>query len=389
VDWRVRLALIPPLVLAALLIAAPQLILVIEYGESRCPACASQKEILEGLQKGGKLSYVYVDLAGSEENAREFVEIYDLLGLREVTGGYYVPLLLVVVDGRVRGVAAAGVYTADQLLSFAQRAADAANLLTMVGPSVLEVRDERAAARLQSIVEARLRGAGVQPGYRPLSASEALALLVPLAAADSVNPCTFAVYTALLMLVLVLGGPRRMLASALAFIAAVFACYYLLGVGLVTVASAMPPALLKAVAAAGLMLAAYSIAASLKGFRSPVPERLKRVTEGALNRVAGPAGAAGLGALCSFTLLPCSSGPYLVFAGILSRVQQWAIRYALLAVYNLIFVAPLAALAAAVLILGIKAKTLKKLRTESALALMEIVASALLATVCAWLLLAY
>lgn len=69
-------------------------------------------------------------------------------------------------------------------------------------------------------------------GYRPLSASEALALLVPLAA-DSVNPCTFAVYTALLMVVLVLGGLRRMLASALAFVSSVFACCYLLvpGVG--------------------------------------------------------------------------------------------------------------------------------------------------------------
>lgn len=183
---------------------------------------------------------------------------------------------------------------------------------------------------------------------------------------------------------------REAAASSAAFIAAVYSCYYLLGLGLIAVTAALPSIFLKMVAAVGLAAGLYSIAVNLKGgFKSPVPDKLKRITENALNRVAGPLGAAGLGALCSFTLLPCSSGPYVVFAGVLSRLQNLLLRHALLALYNAIFVSPLAAIAAAVCLFGVKARSLKKLRSEKTLLIMELAASILLAAVCTWLLIAY
>ncbi|RLE95270.1 MAG: hypothetical protein DRJ96_08825 [Thermoprotei archaeon] len=242
----------------------------------------------------------------------------------------------------------------------------------------------------QRVVEARLRGLAPSPGTgpKPLTLREVLPILVSTAAADSVNPCTFSVFTALLLITLSLAGRGRALASSLAFIAAVYACYYLLGLGLTVAIVALPPIFVKVIAAAGLVVGAYSVASSLRGeFRSPVPSRLKRVTEEALYKVAGPLGAAGLGALCSFTLLPCSSGPYVVFTATLSRLPEPGIRYLLLGLYNAIFVAPLVAIAVAVTLLGLAARRVKKWRSGRSLALMELVGGILLVAVCAYILL--
>ncbi len=391
--------------LAALLItvplyaiaALPQQVVIVEYGTVGCPHCVEQKAVLEGLWREGKLCFVYVELIGNETNVLEYIALYEALGLRDLEGDYYVPLLVIAIDGSVKG-AVVGYRNASQLMHIVDLAARVPGLKVWYSSGTVEIMNETVIARAQMIVGARLGNASIieAPGeagsrealaQRHLSLAEALSILIPLAASDSVNPCTFAVYTALLATILVLGGTRKMLISALAFIAAVFTCYYLLGVGLVAVTAMLPAWFIKALAALGLAAGIYSIAVNLKGgFKSPVPEKLKKVTESALSKVAGPLGAAGLGALCSFTLLPCSSGPYIVFAGILSRIPASALRYLLLAIYNLIFVAPLAALAAGVSLLKVKARRLKELRNERALAVMELAAGVLLVSVCAWIL---
>jgi len=378
--------------IAAAALASAGTVVVIEYGQSMCPVCAEQKKVLLQLQERGLLDFLYVELVGNETNAREFASLCEALGLE-----YRVPLLVVVVDGRVRGVfSPSSPLGAEQLKDLVSRATGSRGILVLAGGSAYEVSDPSTVERVQRVVERRLRGAAA-PSAGELSVSEVLAVLIPLAAADSVNPCTFALYATLLLMVLALGGVRRMLASALAFVAAVFAGYYLLGLGLVTVAGALPPIFTKVIAAAGLALGCFGVLTTLRGgFKSLVPRRLRRVTEGALDlavalslRVAGPLGSAGLGLLCSFTLLPCSSGPYVVFAGVLSRLGDRALRYLLLALYNLIFVAPLAALAVAVAALGLRAESLERLRGRGAQSIMGLVASSLLAAVCAWLLLTH
>ena len=47
-----------------------------------------------------------------------------------------------------------------------------------------------------------------------------------------------------------------------------------------------------------------------------------------------------IGIVASFTLLPCSAGPYLVFASLLS-LSEWIARLGYLLVYVLIFISPL------------------------------------------------
>ena len=371
--------------LSALVGAYPQRVLVIEYGEALCPACAEQKQTLESLSRTRGVPYLYVELMGNESNVKEFARIYELA----VGGELSVPLLVIVIEGRVKAVAV-GPLKESEMLSLLERAEMSSGVLVAVGGEVRELTDEAKIGELQKIVNARLSGSPYAVVSPEGSVGRVLPILVTLAAADSVNPCTFAVYTALLLMVLTLRGKKGAALSTASFVSAVYVCYYALGLGLVAVSSLLPHAIVKVVAAVGLAVGAYSIATNISGkFKSPVPEPLKRVTESALMKVAGPAGAAALGALCSFTLLPCSSGPYIVFAAVLAGVPSPALRYLLLGLYNIIFVAPLLALTAVVLALGVAAKRVKRWRSEEVLARMELAGSALLVAVCIYLLAAY
>jgi len=366
--------------------ANPQRALVIEYGEALCPDCVKQKQILESLNRSSGVPYLYVELMGNETNVKEFDRIYELAVGGELRA---TPLLVLVVEGRAKAVAV-GPLDESELLNLIERAQKAPGFLVAVGGDARELADNSRIEEVQKIIDARLSGSPYAAASPEEDASRVLPLLLTLAAADSVNPCTFAVYTALLLVVLTLRGRKGAALSALSFAAAVYACYYALGLGLVAVSSLLPHVFVKAVAAVGIAVGLYSIAANLGGrFKSPVPEPLKRVTEAALMKVAGPAGAAALGALCSFTLLPCSSGPYVVFAAVLSRVSQPALRYLLLGLYNAVFVSPLLAIAAAVSALNVAAKRVKGWRSEEVLARMELAGSALLIAVCVYLLLAY
>lgn len=377
------------IMILATVVAQLNQVVVIEYGESLCKACAEQKRTLEQLQDEGLIRFLYVELMGNQSNVREFTSLYDDLNLRDIEGGYFVPTLAIVLDGEVRGVVV-GLCNASRLKQIIEQASKSRGLRVWSSKGVFEITNDTVVSSVQSIVDNRLKGSGLALPEKGMSLTEVVALLIPLAAADSVNPCTFAVYTALLMMILVIGGARKMILSAAAFLASVFACYYLLGAGLILITANLPSYFIKVLSAVGLTFGVYSIASNLKGgFQSPVPKKLKAITEDTLNKVAGPLGAAGLGAVCSFTLLPCSSGPYIVFAGVLSRLQDPLLRYLLLAVYNFIFVGPLAVLAIAVTLLSIKAKSLKKMRSEKTLKTMEIVASSLLAAVCLWLLITY
>ncbi|MCD6357515.1 MAG: hypothetical protein J7L75_02935 [Thermoproteales archaeon] len=379
-------AYVAALMLAALLpvlaTCLPQEVVIVEYGMETCPHCSEQKEVLGGLG----VPFVYVELLGNETNVMEYLALYDSL----IGGERYVPLIVIVINGVVKAAVVGG-GDASYWEGVNERAAQVEGVLVVDSEGRERVvTNETVIQAAQRVVEARLRGLAPSPGTgpKPLTLREVLPILVSTAAADSVNPCTFSVFTALLLITLSLTGRGRALASSLAFIAAVYACYYLLGLGLTVAIVALPPIFVKVIAAAGLVVGAYSVASSLRGeFRSPVPSGLKRVTEEALYKVAGPLSAAGLGALCSFTLLPCSSGPYVVFTATLSRLPEPGLRYLLLGLYNAIFVAPLVAIAVAVTLLGLAARRVKKWRSGRSLALMELVGGILLVAVCAYILL--
>jgi len=375
------LALLLLLALLPAACAAPQLAFV-TYGQELCPACAKQKAELEVLRSEG-YAVVYVEVNAS--TAPEFYRLYQLLA----GGEPVVPLTLICSGGRLVA-AAVGVHRAGELLDLAAKASGESAVLVSAEGAVKRVTDENAVREAQRIVEARLAGASPAVTQQPLSVGEVLPLLLALAVSDSVKPCTFIVFATTLLVVTALSGKRGQLASSLAFVAAVYACYYALGAGLVAAASVLPPLFMKAFAALGLAFGLYLAAANARGkFRSLVPgavmRRLMGAAETAPAKLPAWLGAAAVGALCALLLTPCGGGPLLVSAALLSRLPQPEMRYLLLALYNLVYVAPLLAIAAAASAVSAFTGQIG----ERKLAYAQALAGALLAATCLYLLLAY
>ena len=211
--------------------------------------------------------------------------------------------------------------------------------------------------------------------------------IVLLALADSVNPCTFAVFTALLFMALRALGKTKAALTGFSFILAVFVCYYILGLGFIPLLAAIPY-VEKVVASVGLAAGAFSIGRGLKPkFRSPVPKALRRLIEAQINKsYISPVASFALGVTASFTLLPCSSGPYVVGIGLLSALNDPIQAYVLLTLYNAIFVAPLIAILFAVLSSAAYIRKIKAFRGAK-LGVMELISGLLLVIVCVYLLL--
>jgi len=183
-----------------------------------------------------------------------------------------------------------------------------------------------------------LRACGLEK-YLPPPITHTLMVLAGLALSDAVNPCAVFIYTTLLIAATLASAGRKRLpiATGTAFVLAVYLGYLAIGLGLMTFLRYVPTWILGFVAIAfGL----WVIVSDLVG-RSRIVAR-----ESLLDMISRAATSTFfsflLGLLVTFTLLPCSSGPYVVFAGIASRYDT-PIAVALLAMYNLVFVTPLLA----------------------------------------------
>ncbi|ASI98552.1 cytochrome C biogenesis protein CcdA [Thermococcus celer] len=157
-----------------------------------------------------------------------------------------------------------------------------------------------------------------------------------LALSDSINPCTFVIYTMLLIALSVREVSKgRLYLIGAAFILAVYVSYYLLGVGLLYFAGHLP------LWVAGIAAVAFGLYTMVTGLM----ERSRIGDKGEIRRRmfrsdATALGAFTLGVIVSTTLLPCSAGSYLVYAIIISRTGK-ALAFLLLALYNVVFVLPL------------------------------------------------
>lgn len=359
--------------------AAPQPLLLL-YGTELCPACARQKEALKDLAAQGAVT-IFLDVS-NESIAAEFYSLFTLL----VEGVPTVPFTLVCEGGRLVAVAV-DYHSPQGLRELIELAERSGGVLVSTPGGVRVLARGEAVVEAERIIEARLAGAQ-QPGQRPLAVSEVLPVLLSLAAVDSVKPCTFIVFATMLLTVAAVSGKRGALLSSTGFISAVYICYYLLGLGLVAAASAASQILLKALAAAGLLLGAYLAAANARGrLRSLVPRKLLKAALGAAEsaplKYASLLGGAATGALVSVTLVPCAGGPLLVSAALLARIPHHEARLALLVLYNTVFVTPLAAIATA------SSWFLSHQLSERKLAYVQAAAGAALAATCLYILLHY
>jgi len=211
--------------------------------------------------------------------------------------------------------------------------------------------------------------------------------IVLLALADSVNPCTFVVFTALLLMALHSFGRNKTVVTGFSFILAVFIGYYALGIGLLQILVHVP-FIDKVVAIIGLAIGAFSIIGGLKPhFESPVPKTLRRFMEVWISKsYTSSAASFAVGLATTFTLLPCTGGPYLVGLGLLSTLRDPIQVYLLLILYDTIFVSPLIVILTTLLAYNSFARKIKVFRT-SKLGVTELVSGAILVLVCLYILL--
>ena len=186
-------------------------------------------------------------------------------------------------------------------------------------------------------------------GIEAKQLAEALTIpaLIVAAAADSVNPCTFAVLILLLGTLLVAGRRGKVLWVGLSFVAAIYISYFLMGLGIFTAiqsAGVQRPFVL-AVSSLAILLGLWNMKdyfAYGKWFTIEVPQRWRPVVKRLTSSAVTIPGAFVVGVLDSFFLLPCSSGPYFAILALLHGVgvsRLLGVLYLLL--YNFIFVLPL------------------------------------------------
>ncbi len=205
----------------------------------------------------------------------------------------------------------------------------------------------------------------------------ALGIIVAAALVDSINPCVFGVLIFLLAyMTTVFKNKIRMLVAGLIYITAVYVTYFLLGMGIFTLAYT-----------AGFAKPFYWFAAfiaiiagllEIKDFfwygrwfsLQLIPggaERINRYSKTMKEMEAkhpslSLAIAALLGIFVVFVELPCTGAPYLAILGMLSA-GEYATAIPLLLLYNLVFILPLFVIVGLVYF-GHASKTLEKWRKE-------------------------
>jgi cytochrome c biogenesis protein CcdA len=270
-------------------------------------------------------------------------------------------------------------------------------LIAWEGQIIGNITDEDVISTLEQI----LMGTQEEEKPPPVSNEKTEKSLIPLlpgiilaAAADSVNPCVFSIFVVLMILSVQTVGKKGGTKVGLAFILTVYASYLVLGLGLRAVLSRLLANyswIIVLIGSGAIALGGYEVfSAIVTPFKPVLPGPLKRITAEKLEEIgtkASVVGAFGLGILLSFTLLPCSWGPYLVTIGLVAGLSTGK-QILVLLLYNFIFVLPLIAVLVAINIFGVKIRTLKYWRGTK-FPIMKLVAGILLIAVGTYAILYY
>lgn len=192
---------------------------------------------------------------------------------------------------------------------------------------------------------------GIDAGFCPIQQDEnknkvTLAMIVTTAAIDSVNPCAIAVLVFLLTVLISLKSSRkRMIIVGLFYISAVFATYYLAGLGIMRIITQFDISKEVGIVAGMIVLLAGFL--EIKEGLYPdgkqllrIPEKTKPIFTKFLKKGTIPSVVVA-GVLVSAFELPCTGQVYLAILSMLSGGELQAQGYFYLFIYNLIFVLPL------------------------------------------------
>jgi len=364
------------------------------------PESSGSKILLDFFNNGPYCNVTFFDLNEPDSLGRfsEIVEILSVSGIRvvppqvcldclrrrhrtlkEVFAVYSSPVVGIFRNGNLAVIALGGadLELLDEML------ADTANGVRVLAfDRVYSLSVEGVRARLEELFLGQRRNEMAGTGFLNLVSPVTL-----LAITDSANPCSFALYTGLLFITLHSLGRRRAAMTAFFFILAIFTGYIILGFGLVHILAVIPNAV-QAIAIVGTAIGSLIIVRGLKPkFKSPIPKSLRGFLESRMGRYyARPIASLLLGLVASVTLLPCSSGLYMVCLGLVSTLKDPFQACFLLILYNIIFVTPFAMILVVVFFSRGLSRRIEAFRSTK-LAVMELFSGLLLVAVCVYLLL--
>ena len=182
---------------------------------------------------------------------------------------------------------------------------------------------------------------------RNYSLIQVLPSLIFLALIDSVNPCTITLYFSFLLTLL--SAKRKIIGPAILFLIVIFIGYYMIAFGFKLLSQYIPSTILLGIAiAVGLYNIIDAGRNYSKGIKCTWCEKI-----GVFDKILkSPYIAALILSLISVTvLLPCTSGPLLVF---ITMIKDYPLYLALplLIIYNVIFISPLLVIFVASYMLG-------------------------------------
>lgn len=173
-----------------------------------------------------------------------------------------------------------------------------------------------------------------------------LGLIISTAAIDSINPCAIAVLIFLITVLISLKASRkRMITIGLFYIGAVFATYYLAGLGIMRIITQFN--IYKEIGLVAGMIVLLAGFLEIKEGVYPdgkqllrIPEKTKPIFTNFLKKGTVPSVIVA-GILVSAFELPCTGQVYLAILSMLSSGDLKTQGYAYLFIYNIIFVLPL------------------------------------------------
>lgn len=298
------------------------------FGALGCLDCLKFKD--EIVKYFGAGCVTFYDITENQTYLKAYDMICNILDIPERP----IPLTGVFVKGELR-IVLSGYVSIKTLKDLLNKSKTKGVLLFHKGV-VKVLRDEKIINKIEKLF---LNPSYAIKGHR-FKIEHILPLVLLCAFTDSVNPCTFAVFTALLLIILSISNKKHVLFSGFAFIAAVYIAYFLLGMGLMRIFYEF--FFVKyIIAALGLFLGGYSLIKGAKGeVATPTPNFIKVKLNRLITKTTSIPLSFMAGIIVSFSLLPCSAGPYLVALYYLSNIE-YSLATILLILYNIIFVLPL------------------------------------------------
>ncbi|MEW6329228.1 MAG: cytochrome c biogenesis protein CcdA [Candidatus Micrarchaeota archaeon] len=338
-----------------------ELCVIYFYGEG-CQYCARTAPFIDEVEReyAGKIKITRMEIYNNYENYRVFSQYCALKNIGSDERG--IPTVLV---GNAYLIGESEVK--EKLRGAIER----------------ELASNSTVCPLQGMMACHLGANDTSPAI-PALANEAgisIPLIIGAGLVDGINPCAFAVLIFLLAYLLSVSANRtRMLKAGAAYIIAVYASYFAAGVGLLSLIhiSGFSSLIFKVAAVVALATGLLSIKDYFwygKSFTLKIPESKKESIQKWVVRANIPA-AVVLGFLVSMYELPCTGGVYLAILGMLANRMTQVSALPYLALYNLMFVLPLALILLA-MYFGLKAEHIESWR-ESKKNIMKLAVGVLL-----------